>query len=230
MAFRPFLAMTAAEMRNCAAFPAKVSWMACHFSPYGLGLSNLPQALPPGSILILDDITPLHGHKPEVIAVQLAQCVQALQCAGVLLDFQRPDVEETAILVRFLAKSLPCPVAVSDLYAVGLTCPVFLSAPPCHVPLEEHMEPWQDREIWLEMALCKEVITLSSSGPEIAPLPFRKEEGFAEETLHCHYRVQTMEDCAIFTLWRTREDLDALLEEAEGLGISSGIGLYQELM
>lgn len=231
MAFQPFLAMTAAELRNCPAVPEKISWMACHFSPYGLGLSNLPGTLPPGSILMLDDITPIRGHSPEVIAIQLEQRVRALQCAGVLLDFQRPDVEETAALAGYLSESLPCPVAVSDLYAKKNTCPVFVSAPPCHVPLKEHTAPWLGREIWLEMALSAERLTLTEGGAGITPLPFREncEKGFADEDLHCHYRVESGQDQAAFTLWRTREDLEGLMEEAQSLGVTTGIGLYQEL-
>lgn len=230
MAFRPFLAMTAAEIRNCAAFPPGICWMACHFSPYGLGLSNLPRNLPPGSILMLDDITPIRGHDPDRIAAQLEEAVGGLQCTGVLLDFQRPGAMETAALAQFLAHALPCPVAISDLYAANLDCPVFLSAPPCHIPLEEHIEPWQGREIWLEMAMNYEQIILREEGAEAMPFPCPEENpGFAEEALHCHYQAEIREDHAVFSLWRTREDLDALLEEAQALGISMGSGLYQEL-
>lgn len=231
MAFRPFLAMTEAEIRHCAALPPGICWMACHFSPYGLGLSNLPRDLPPGSILMLDDITPIRGHSPDIIAAQLDGTIAGLQCAGVLLDFQRPDVMETKELAGFLTEALPCPVAVSDVYADGLACPVFLSAPPCHMPLNEHIDPWQGREIWLEMAMAAEQITLRQNGADIMPLPCPGEtEGFAESGLHCHYRVEIEEDRAVFTLWRTREDLKAQLADAEALGIDTGIGLYQELL
>ena len=60
MAIAPFLAMTAAEMQNSSQLPPKIAWMACHFSPYGLGLSNLPKELPSDSLLMVDDITPPH--------------------------------------------------------------------------------------------------------------------------------------------------------------------------
>lgn len=230
MAIRPFLAMTAAEIRNCGTIPEQICWMACHFSPYGLGLSNLPASLPPGSLLMLDDITPIHGHSPEVIAVQLIRCVRMLQCSGVLLDFQRPCVMETKNLAMHLSQALPCPVAVSQLYAEDFDGPVFLSAPECHVPLQEHLKPWQGREIWLEGSMCGETITVSAEGTQVTPLPFCEEtEGFAEQTLHCHYRASIRDDRAEFTLWRTREDLDALLEEAASLGIPTAVGLYQEL-
>lgn len=230
MAIRPFLAMTAAELRNCGTIPEQICWMACHFSPYGLGLSNLPRTLPPGSVLILDDITPIRGHSPEIIAVQLLQCVQALDCSGILLDFQRPDVTGTAALAKHLVQTLPCPVAVSEIYADGLDCPVFLSAPPCCVPLKEHIVPFRGREIWLELAMNAERLFLSPNGTEICPLPLCQDAGgFPEEHLHCHYRAESEDDCAKFTLWRTWEDLQSLLEEAASLGIGTAVGLYQEL-
>ena len=54
-------------------------------------------------------------------------------------------------------------------------------------------------------------------------------EGFHEPKLHCHYHIQLIDQKAEFTLYRTREDLDTLLEEAEALGISAAVGLWQEL-
>ena len=82
MAIRPFLAMTAAEIRGTETLPPKTAWMACHFSPYSTGLSNLPKALPPGSMVILDDITPIHGHDSETIAAQLRPRLDALKSSG----------------------------------------------------------------------------------------------------------------------------------------------------
>lgn len=231
MAILRYLAMTAAEIRNFPNFPREIAWMACHFSPYGLGLSNLPSSLPPDSLLIVDDITPIHGHDPDWIAAQLRECAEALACRGVLLDFQRPDCEETAKLVKTLTTSLPCPVGVFDSYADGLDCPVFLPPVPPSTPLAEYLAPWEGREIWLELALDGEIITLSEQGAEVTPLSHAEweEQGFAEDELHCHYKITLEENSARFTLWRTREDLDGLIEEAENLGVSCCVGLYQEL-
>ena len=106
MAIRPFLAMTAAEIRGTETLPPKTAWMACHFSPYSTGLSNLPKALPPGSMVILDDITPIHGHDSETIADQLHPRLDALKCSGVLLDFQRPGYEEAELLAGRLSEAL----------------------------------------------------------------------------------------------------------------------------
>lgn len=231
MPIQPFLAMTGAEMWNLAEIPRESAWMACHFSPYGRGLSNLPRELPPGCLLMVDDITPIHGHDPEVIAVQLRERVEALRLSGILLDFQRPGSQETAALVKELSGVLPCPVAVSDLYAVDCDCPVFLPPVPPSVPLEEHLSPWTGREVWLDISPGGEVITLTGDGARTVSLPFPAPEmqGFAEENLHCHYRIDSGEDAVIFTLWRTREDLEGLILEAENLGVANMVGLYQEL-
>lgn len=231
MAIRPFLAMTAAEIFAVSQFPSEIGWMACHFSPYGLGLSNLPRQLPPKSLLILDDITPIHGHDPLLIAHQLAQRITTLDCAALLLDFQRPEVEETAALVSVLAQGLPCPVAVSHLYADAGACPVFLPPVPPSVPPEAYFAPWKGREIWLELALDGEEIVLTEEGSSSAPLPHvpMKETDFFDNTLLCHYRCELEADAAKFTLYRTEADLEPLLTEAEKHGVTTAVGLYQEL-
>ena len=174
MAIRPFLAMTAAEIRGTETLPPKTAWMACHFSPYSTGLSNLPKALPPGSMVILDDITPIHGHDSETIAAQLRPRLEEMECSGVLLDFQRPGYEEAELLAGRLSEALPCPVGVSALYGRGLTCPVFLPPAPPDVCLANYLAPWQGREIWLELAL---------DGPQEPPqLPCPRRRSFQAGT------------------------------------------------
>ena len=54
-------------------------------------------------------------------------------------------------------------------------------------------------------------------------------EGFRDEALHCSYRIVRGDSDAQFTLWRSREDLWELLDEAAALGVTATIGLYQEL-
>ncbi len=228
MALTQYLAATAAEIREMPDFSLPIGWMACHFSPYGLGLSNLPRQLKAGSLLILDDITPIHAHKPEWIAHQLGNCVEALECAGVLLDFQRPGYPEAAELAHFLCNALPCPVCVSYLYGEELSCPVLLPPVPCSVALGDHLQPWKGRECWIELSREGEVIALTEQGAESTLLPCFDGDGFADKGLHCHYKIEEMKEAAVFTLWRTQEDQQALLEEAESLGIKSAVGLYQE--
>ena len=231
MAIAPFLAMTAAEIRNISVFPRKIAWMACHFSPFGQGLSNLPRALPAGTLLMVDDVTPPHGHDPVFIAEQISAVVTDYQCCGVLLDFQRTGYHETKVIVQHLLSALPCPVAVSDPFAKDLDCPVFLPPVPPSAALETHIAPWEDREIWLEISLEGEVLTLTENGCEIISLPYPDldAQGFEDPKLHCHYRIEVKEKSARFTLWRTKKDLDTLLVEAEKTGIATIVGLYQEL-
>lgn len=231
MAIAPFLAMTAAEMRNHSVLPPKIAWMACHFSPYGLGLSNLPTELPPGSLLILDDITPPHGHDSARIAEQLTFCAEAFQCSGILLDFQRQNYPETAALAKHLTGVLPCPTAVSESYAHDLDSPVFLPPISPSVAPEEHFAPWQGREIWLEIGLWGELLTLTQQGCTVTPLshPDLNREGFTDEKLHSHYNIETKENSAKFTLWRNWDDIQKLLEEAETLDVTTAVGLFQEL-
>lgn len=230
MAIAPFLAMTAAEIYAASALPPKIAWMACHFSPYGLGLSNLPRELPPGSLLMVDDMTPPHGHDPHLIAQQLSERVEALQCRGVLLDFQRPDCEETQSIAEHLSAALPCPVIVSEAYGRSLCCPVFLPPLAPSMPLEDYILPWKDRKVWLEFSMEAETITLTEKGAETAllPCPDLQAVGFQEERLQCHYSIRTDEKSARFTLWRTQDDWEQLLEEAAKSGIVGTVGLYQE--
>lgn len=225
-----YLAMTASEFATEQALPPNVAWMACHFSPYGTGLSNLPLSLPPGSLLILNDRIPICGHDAARIADQLAQAVETLGCRGILLDFQQPDSNELALLAAHLTASLPCTVAVSHGYAQELDCPVFLPPCPHHTSLQDHIAVWSNRELWLDLAVDAETITLTKNGAAILPLPLGvlPEGGHWDNKLHCHYSIENTPDSSRFTLWRTREDLENLAQEAEELGIKTLVGLFQE--
>ena len=230
MALERFLAMTAAEYHAFSP-ESPIVWMACHFSPYSPGLCGLPQRLPPGSIFMVDDYTPIGDRDAFYVGKQLLSCLARRQFCAVLLDFQRPGNDAAAALVSHLSKVLPCSLAVSEAYARYSDGPVFLPPVPPSVPVTQHLAPWQDREIWLDMALTGEVITVTEEGSTADPLPFSHEEEpvFHHEGLHCHYRTEVEDDCVRFLLHRTPEDLDALLKEAEALGVTTAVGLYQEL-
>lgn len=225
-----YLAMTAAEFALCAALPEKIGWMACHFSSYGTGLCNLPAKLPKDSLLIVNDRTPICGHDPGLILEQLATVITEQSVAAVLLDFQRPDLLETQSLAKYLL-GLPCPVVVSHLYARKLDCPVFVPPVAVNRKIQEHLAPWQGREIWLETALGGITIKLDTHGSvtdeyaieNAVPLPF------SDFDLHCHYRIETGADTAVFHMQRTKEDLTQLLEECAQYGVTTAVGLYQEL-
>ena len=231
MAIAPFLAMTAAEIRANPHITGPIGWMACHFSPYGTGLSNLPEQLPEGSLLILNDRTPWWCHDPEKILDQLEERLRSLSCWGLLLDFQRPGVDQVADLVRLLATKLDYPVGITETYAPDLKCPVFLPPVPLQLSVQEHLAPWQGREIWLEAAGDGACVMVTPEGSHTTPLLPREfpQAGFQEDALHLHYITRVAEDRAEFTLWRTGEDIAAILEEAEHYGVTAAVGLWQEL-
>lgn len=223
-----YLAMTPPEIRRFSTLPEKLAYMACHFSPSGPGLTNLPQTLPPGSLLILDDSYPPSDHDPELVLKQLTALVQRLQPAGLLLDFQRPYTDLLQQIAK-LSSQLPCPVGVTPIYAKSLPCPVFLPPVPPDVYIKDYLSPWQGRQIWLEAAPSPLCLVLTDTGcvPESPDSP--PEEGFCHQGLFCHYTVKETPEGFRFTLWRTKEDLALLLAEGAKLGVSAAAGLFQEL-
>lgn len=226
-----YLALTAAEISHNSPLPSLCSYMACHFSPYTEGISNVPETLPFGSLLILNDRIPCDHHSADLVAGQLAAAVDRLGCESVLLDFERPPEPESCAMVRFIVQSLSCPVAVTDTYTQELSCPVFLSPAPLHMPLEAHLAPWQGREIWLEAALCQERITVTESVSSFQPIfPTQQlDGGFYDQKLRCRYHTSVSDDHIAFTLFDTHESLKTKLELAHALGVTRAVGLYQEL-
>lgn len=230
MAIPLFLAMTQMELRYTAPLPPKAAWMACHFSPYGTGLTDLPDGLPKGSLLILDDRIPEHGHDPALIAEQLGSTVKRLGCAGLLLDLQQEPSRNARTIVAQLVRSLPCPVAVPPPYAEALDCPVFLPPIPPHILPEDHLSPWTGREIWLEASMETVRLTISPNGCTCSPLPGEDPPcPHCDPSLHCHYAIHQENDDLWFTLTRTWQDLCELLEALHPLGVTTAVGLYQEL-
>lgn len=226
-----YLAMTGAEFAAAETLPQHVAWMSCHYSAGGSGLSNLPQRLPPDSLVVIDDSIPPSGHDTVVILTQLTALLQAQQFKGILLDFQRPDLEENATIASCLVKNLPCPVCVSSLYAKKLECPVFLPSPPLHCLLEQHLSPWQGREIWLEVALEAETITVTEAGSQVSPLSRfdLPELPFEDTGLCCRYKTEVLTNRIVFTLARDQKMVNKLLKTAEKQGISCAVSLYQQL-
>lgn len=225
-----YLAMNASEM-TISLLPDHCAWMACHFSPCSQGISNIPASLPSGSMLILNDRNPCQGHSADLVAAQINEAATRLGCESVLLDFQRPGNIESATVAAAIIDSLPIPVAVSESYAAALSCPVFLGPSPLHVPLDEHIAPWQGREIWLEAALCHEKVTVAKDGAVFSPC-FPTEglkDGFFDETLCCHYHTRIFQTGIEFVLFDTSDSLYKKLELAKTLGIPRAVGLYQEL-
>ena len=232
MAIRRYLAMTAAEFQGGEDVPGYIpAWMACHFSPYGSGLTNLPGHLPQGGLLILNDWFALEGHDSSRVAEQLSQVVESFACPSVLLDFQRLETPGLRELAAYLSQALPCPAVVPANLADGLDCPVFLPPCPHHIPLKKYIAPWLGRELWLDMALDAETVTVTEEGSIFSPgeIPEKTACIHRDKILCCHYCQEVTSDQVQFQLWRTGEDLEDLSRCAQELGIHALVGLYLEL-
>ena len=226
-----YLALTAAEISASSAFLDYCAYMACHFSPYTAGISNIPAFLPRGSMLILNDRLPCQGHSADLVANQISEAVLRLDCESVLLDFQRSPEPESEAIVSAILSATSCPVAVTEAYAADAECPILLSPAPLHLPLADYLLPWKGREIWLEAALCQEEILITEKGVHINSI-FPTEQlsgGFYDESLRCCYHTHILEDSIRFTLFDTPESLNQKLELAAQLGVSRAVGLWQEL-
>lgn len=226
-----WIAMTAAEFSRANTLPKKLGWLSCHFSSKDAGLSNLPGKLPRNSLLILDDSVPPNGHDLKKITDQLNKAVEDFSAAAVLLDFQVPDVAETATIARQLITALPCPVCVAAPYAGNLSCPVLVPGPAPHASLKDHLAPWKNREIWLEILLEAERITVTAQGSTINNMPFfaPSKDYLTDKNLNCRYQVRTFADRAEFTLVRDWVMAESLLKQALSMGVRCGVGLYQQL-
>ena len=224
-----YLATTPEEFANLPSLPEHIAWMSCRFSTETAGLTQLPRQLPAGSILVLEDSIPPSGHDPVVILRDAEPYLRDLR--GILLDFQKPDNPETAAIAKALATALPCPVGVSQLYASGLDCAIFLPPAPLHIPSEEYLAPYPNRDIWLEAALCQEEIIVTEAGTEFRSISSAPElsGSFYDHTLHCNYRTQLSGNAVTFTLFDTRTSLQEKLAHAQSLGVKLTIGLWQEL-
>lgn len=227
MAIPLILAMTGAEIRKFPPLPAKIAWLACHFSSSEPGLSNLPTALPPGSTLIVDDQLPVCDHDPDRILTQLS----AVSPERVLLDFQRPPSPQAVAIAQALVQAAPCPMAVTPPFGDGLSCPVFLPPVPPHVPIVDYLHPWASREIWLELALDATEINVTAAGSTVTSLLHAepKENAHTDRMLHCHYKITQEPDSLRFYCYRTREDITKLLDAPLPPNLTHALGLFQEL-
>ncbi len=219
-----FLAVTARELE--AVRPKRTAYMACHFSAGGSGLSNMPHTLPEGSILLLDDSTPVQGHDPETVVKQLNELASTLSLRAVLLDFQRPPAAESQKMAAYILENCKCTAAVTSAYAkVGF--PVFLPPPPANKSLKEYLKPWN--KVYLELYAEGLEITVTKEGSRFSPISSTSPLPLTDKRLHCHYGVTVFPGKAVFTLSRSQEDLSALAREAEELGVLGVVGLYREL-
>lgn len=221
-----FLAVTAGELESVC--PKRTAYMACHFSPGGVGLSNIPPKLPPNSILLLDDSMPVQGHDPKTVVQQLNELAAKFSIRAVLLDFQRPPTKQLWEMVSVILRNCSCKIAVTPAYAKeGFG--VFLPPPPPNKSLTEYLKPWTKHAVFLELASEGLEITVTQEGSRFSYVSPTSSLPLFDNRLHCHYGVTVFPEKAIFTLSRSREDLASLAREAEEFGVLGIVGLYQEL-
>lgn len=219
MVCKSYVAVTAKEMSNLQG--QNLAWMACRFDPKGKGLTNLPEQLPAGSLILVDDLHPLGQHDLSFICRQLRQLCQRLQCAGIVLDLQRPKSSRSLQMVNALLQ-LPIPVAVTGEYARNLNCPVFLTA-PMHIKLQKLLAPWNGREVWLDVPMGLKILHQGKIIEETAT----PQSNYQWDRFLCCGYVRHSPDR--FTLCRSKQMLPKILDEAARLGIPKALVLHSEL-
>ena len=221
-----FLAMTEEEIQSISSLPSQYAYLGCHFSADGSALEGLPKHLPQNCGIILDDRHPIPPAEPDKIIEQLAK----YNPPYILLDFRRPPTDSSMKLSAELARSIfPSPMPPD--YGKDLNCPLFLSPIPPHIPIEEYLQPWHDREIWLELALDAVQIDVTSRGSQITYFPHAHpvENAHKDSMLHCHYKITQTDDALSFYCCRTPEDLWEIIRLSLPQNVTHTIGLYQEL-
>ena len=222
-----YLCMTPGEFQTANTLPAYPGWMSCRFSPYGKGLSNLPKEFPTKMMLMVDDLYPANGHDPLQIAQELLGIADRIDC--ILLDFQRPDVPLTKEIVDAITRALPCPIGISQHYALP-GHPVLIPPVPEDMPFTQYFNKWQSRELWLEVTTAPLCLEISENGCcEAEALNFDRPEYFCRE-LHCHYKILQKDDRFLFLFRRKPEDINAFCELVSPFGVTRAIGLRQEFM
>ena len=222
-----YLAISPVEIRHCSKIPLHPAWLGCHFSAHTPGLSDISQGVPQGGMLIVDDRISFTNHDPDRIVEELTEAADRLDPDSILLDFERPSTPAARELASRLADALPCPVGSPPGYRDQ--GPVFPPPCPLHVPLEDYLEPWKGREIWLDAAVQREIITVTSQGTTYTPAEKLPASGYLDPLLLCRYTAQQAAGRVTFTLFDTSQTLSQKLELAGALGVTRAIGLYQEI-
>lgn len=226
-----YLAMTSQEIAHFEDISSTLCYMSCHFSSSGTGLFNLPDHLPPHSLLCIDDSTPIINHDPKSVCKQIHDIIGNQYIDGILLDFQRQENPITQKIIEAILDHIHCPVAVSHIYAKEYTCPVFLPPLPLRTTLSDYLSPWSGRDIWLEIGTDKQMATVTSDRfavEDIQDLP-NDCPYYKEASLLCHYSTHIKPDRITFYLHRTAEDLMELQLQAQRMGVSKFVGLWQQL-
>ena len=227
MGIPQYLAMTDGEIAACACLPPRLARMGCHFSDDGL--VELPQVLPGGALLVVDDRVPMAAQDPEHILAQLTEALEKLSCTGLLLDFQQAENAPQRELVRLLARELTLPLAAPPAYAAE-GCRLFLPPVAADQTIEEALSPWAGKKIWLDTAPAAVRLELTKQGCTRTPLPRMAASGiFKDPGLCCNYSIEpTLNGGFQFTLYRDHCCIEAILEQAAAFGAELAVGLSQE--
>ena len=224
MALPVYLALTGAEFRLLPRKPAHLAWMGVSFTENGT-LGGFPEVFPLGGILTVNDASPLPEKCPPEAIEILQQWVERFRPSAVLMDMQRSGAAPEVL--KALASSLPCPVAVSAPYAHVLSGPVLLPPVPLYRDPEKFLAPWAGREIWLEISPLGQIVRLTKKGREICFAPVSPVQ--KEFPCPCsRYTIRKGPDSIEFRFWRTKEDTAALFATAEKHGVTKLFGLYLE--
>ena len=226
-----YLAMTGREILAAQPSASRCAYMACHFSPYGLGLSNLPKALPEGAVILLSDRIPPGGHDAEVVVAQLEELVRQFQPKAIVLDLETAGngfCRELAVKCSGISGA---EITVAAAYAKDLPCSVFVGAGALWTPAEKLLKPWQGRKLWVEAVLQRGLVTVTDQGAGYEELPWEppEEELPVDEDLQVAYRIRQTKDAVEVMLWRGKEQLPKWMEKLEQLGAEGFLGLYQQL-
>ena len=94
----------------------------------------------------------------------------------------------------------------------------------------EHIGPWKKQGVYLEIAPEGLEFTVTETGSSATPIFPVSGLPLEDKRLHCHYNIQVLQDKAVFTICRYKEDLAQLVQEAEDFGVLGCVGLYGELI
>ena len=206
-----YLATTAQELAQFP-HPGRIAYMACHFSPYGPGLTDLPDSLPDDAMVILNDRIPFLRHDCNLIASQLA----SLPCESILLDIENMNTEDAKELVNAIISAANVPVGVSAKYAWDHPCAVFLPACEADQNPFASSKNWSGREIWLDLSPGCVYCRVTAQGCNRTKEPFPPRAGMHHDRkLFCHYSIELRDAEAIFYLHREWDDACGIVEEGK---------------
>ncbi len=228
MALKVYLAMTESEIREKSPSLPAVAWLTGGFIRETGELVGMGALCPEGTMLTVTDSAGLEGLDLDGALSALMRTVEEYHCESILLDFQQPECPEAAALAERVVNAATCPVGVSAKYAVD-GCAVLVPPVPVDRTVEEYLEAWRGREIWLELSREGKHMTVGEDGVSEESVDGTEPGPHYEKQFCCHYDLQIGEHAAHFYLSRGKEDLLAMMERAESLGVTRTVGLYQEL-